>query len=60
MQCYNTNKVDLKLKDPKNFSIPHVIGTMSFERGLCDLGVCVSLMPLSIYEKIYLYGMKST
>ncbi|XP_058008096.1 uncharacterized protein LOC131182802 [Hevea brasiliensis] len=46
------NKLPPKLKDPGSFSIPCHIGETSIERALCDLGASVSLMPLSICEKL--------
>lgn len=42
------NKLPLKLNDPRSFSISYIIGTMSFERALCDLMESLSLMPLPI------------
>ncbi|KEH22372.1 hypothetical protein MTR_7g445650 [Medicago truncatula] len=41
-----------KLKDPKNFSIPCVIGSEIIERAMCDLGENVNLMPLSLCERL--------
>ncbi|XP_057994951.1 uncharacterized protein LOC131175259 [Hevea brasiliensis] len=46
------NKLPPKLKDPGSFSISCHIGETSIENALCDLGASVSLMPLSIYEKL--------
>ncbi|KAJ9159740.1 hypothetical protein P3X46_025219 [Hevea brasiliensis] len=46
------NKLPPKLKDPESFSIPCHIGDISIDKALCDLGASVSLMPLSIYEKV--------
>lgn len=42
------------------FSVPCVIGTMSFEIYLCDLGESMSLTPLLVYEKVGLSRMKYT
>jgi len=39
------NQLPAKLKDPDSFSIPCMIGNVSIDRGLCDLGSSVSLMP---------------
>ena len=44
------NKLPTKLKDPRSFSIPCLIGNVSINRALCDLGSSVSLMPLSLCE----------
>nr|XP_004505833.2 uncharacterized protein LOC101514710 [Cicer arietinum] len=46
------NKFPLELNDPESFSIACVIGDMSFERALCDLGANVSHMPLSVCKKL--------
>lgn len=46
------NNMPLKLKDPSSFSIPCVIGMFVRDRDLYDLGASVSLMPLSIYERL--------
>lgn len=54
------NELLPKLKDYGCFSIPCVIGTMHFEKALCDLGENASLMPLSVYEKLGLSGIKPT
>lgn len=54
------NKLPLKLMDPESFLIPYVIGTISFEKALCDLGAIVSLIPLSIYGKFDIGRMKPT
>ncbi|XP_004517057.1 uncharacterized protein, partial [Cicer arietinum] len=54
------NKLPPKHKDPGSFSIPCVIGDMSFERALCDLGVSVSLMPLSVCKKLDVGELKPT
>ena len=38
-------KLPQKLKDPSSFTIPCTIGNTIFERGLCDLGASINLMP---------------
>lgn len=53
------NKLLLELKDLVSFSIPCIIGIVSFERVMCDLRENVSLMPLSICKKLNLGTMKS-
>ncbi|XP_021667024.1 uncharacterized protein LOC110655138 [Hevea brasiliensis] len=45
------NKLPPKMKDPESFSIPSLIGNMKIDKALYDLGVSVSLMPLSICQK---------
>ncbi|XP_057986612.1 uncharacterized protein LOC131171160 [Hevea brasiliensis] len=54
------NKLPPKLKDPRNFSIPGHIGETSIEKAFCDLGASVSLMPLSICEKLKVGELKPT
>ena len=54
------NKLPAKLKDPGSFSIPCLIGNVSINRALCDLGSSVSLMPLSLCEKLELGEMRPT
>ncbi|XP_057985265.1 uncharacterized protein LOC131170211 [Hevea brasiliensis] len=54
------NKLPPKLKDPGSFSIPCHIGDTSIDKALCDLGASVSLMPLSICEKLKVRELKLT
>ncbi|XP_057996606.1 uncharacterized protein LOC131175924 [Hevea brasiliensis] len=54
------NKLPPKLKDPGSFSIPCHIGETSIEKALCDLGASVSLIPLSICEKLKVGDLKPT
>ena len=54
------NKMPPKLKDPGSFSIPCVIGNYVIDKALCDLGASVSLMPLSICERLNLGELKPT
>jgi hypothetical protein len=46
------NKLPSKLQDLGNFSIPCVIGSEIIERAMCDLGENVSLMSLSLSERL--------
>lgn len=48
------NNMPAKLKDPGSFSIPCIIGKFVIDKTLCDLGANVSLMPISICEKLKL------
>lgn len=43
------SKIPKKLKDPESFIIPCSIGGHDLGRALCDLGVSINLMPLSIF-----------
>ncbi|KAL5574309.1 hypothetical protein UlMin_023906 [Ulmus minor] len=45
-------KLPPKLKDPGSFSIPCTIGEKFHTKALCDLGVSINLMPLSIFRKL--------
>jgi len=54
------NKLPTKLNDPRSFSIPRLIGNVSINHALCDLGLSVSLMPVSLCEKLELGEMRPT
>ncbi|XP_058005391.1 uncharacterized protein LOC131181359 [Hevea brasiliensis] len=54
------NKLPPKLKDPRRFSTPCHIGETSIKRALCDLEASVSLMALSICEKLKVGDLKPT
>jgi hypothetical protein len=45
-------KLPPKLKDPRSFTIPCMIGDHDFERALLDLGAGVNLMPYTVYEML--------
>ncbi|XP_016195498.1 uncharacterized protein LOC107636509 [Arachis ipaensis] len=45
-------KLPLKLPDPGSFVIPCTIGTITFEKALCDLGSSINLMSLSVMKKL--------
>jgi len=42
-----------KLPDPGSFSIPCIVGKVRIERGVCDLGVSVSIMPYSLFHRLH-------
>ena len=52
------NKLPTKLKDYGSF--PCLIGNVLNNRALCELGSSVSLMPLSLCEKLELGEMRPT
>jgi hypothetical protein len=54
------NNMPLKLKDPGSFSIPCVIGKFVIDKALCDLGASISLMPLSICERLKMGELRPT
>ncbi|XP_019229540.1 PREDICTED: uncharacterized protein LOC109210566 [Nicotiana attenuata] len=46
------NKLPQKFRDPGGFNIPFSLGTVNFDKSLCDSGASINLMPLSIYRKL--------
>ncbi|KAK2382735.1 hypothetical protein QL285_070252 [Trifolium repens] len=54
------NKMPPKLQDPGSFSIPCVIGPYVIDKALCDLGASISLIPMSICEKLKLGDLRPT
>ncbi|XP_019257540.1 PREDICTED: uncharacterized protein LOC109235753 [Nicotiana attenuata] len=46
------NKLPQKCGDPGSFTIPCSVGTINFDKSLCDSGASINLMPLSIYRKL--------
>jgi len=53
-------KLPVKLKDPDSFSISCLVGNVSINRALCDLGLSLSLMPFSMCEKLELGEIRPT
>ncbi|XP_058774527.1 uncharacterized protein LOC131648820 [Vicia villosa] len=54
------NKMPPKMKDPGSFSIRCNIGKFIIDKALCDLGASISLMPLSICEKLNMGDLRPT
>ncbi|XP_048491283.1 uncharacterized protein LOC125492650 [Beta vulgaris subsp. vulgaris] len=54
------NKLPKKLGDPGSYSIPVKLGDIEIKKALCDLGESVSLMPLSICNKLQMGEPKPT
>jgi len=54
------NKRPAKLKDPDSFSILCLIWNVPINHALCDLGSSLSLMPLSLCEKLELGELRPT
>ena len=48
-----------KRKDPGSFYIPCTIGDTMIDRGFCDLGASINLMPLSLMKKLQINELKS-
>ncbi|XP_070054647.1 uncharacterized protein [Nicotiana tomentosiformis] len=47
-----TRPIAEKLSDPRNFTIPCIIGNYAFAKALCDLGERINLIPLDIYKRL--------
>ena len=50
----------LKMQDPSSFTIPCTIGNYEFSRALCDFGVSINLMPLSVVKRLSLGDLTPT
>ncbi|XP_070036614.1 uncharacterized protein [Nicotiana tomentosiformis] len=46
------NKLPQKCGDPGSFTISCSLGTINFDKSLCDSDASINLMPLSIYRKL--------
>ncbi|XP_009616958.1 uncharacterized protein [Nicotiana tomentosiformis] len=46
------NNLPQMFGDPGRFTIPFSLGSTKFETSLCDSGVAINLMPLSIFRKL--------
>ncbi|XP_070046723.1 uncharacterized protein [Nicotiana tomentosiformis] len=46
------NKLPQKCGDLGSFTIPYSLGSINFDKSLCDSGTLINLMPLSIYRKL--------
>ena len=42
-----------KLADLGSFSTPCIVGKVEIEKGLCDLGASVSIMPYSLFHELH-------
>ncbi|XP_016185626.1 uncharacterized protein LOC107627292 [Arachis ipaensis] len=49
------HKLPQKKPDPGRFLIPCTIGTMTFDKALCDLGLSLNLMLLSVREMLKIF-----
>ena len=50
----------LKMLDASNFTIPYTIGNSEFGKALCDSGVSINLMPLSVVKRLRLGELTPT
>ena len=54
------NKLPPKLKDPGSFTIPCVVGELSVDKALADLGASINLMPYTFFKKLGLAEPRPT
>ncbi|XP_015960556.1 uncharacterized protein LOC107484511 [Arachis duranensis] len=54
------HKLPQKLKDPGSFQIPCIIGEITVEKALCDLGASINLMSLAMMKKMRIEEAKPT
>ncbi|XP_016173100.1 uncharacterized protein LOC107615561 [Arachis ipaensis] len=50
----------IKKGDPGSFHIPCAIGDTMIDRGFCDLGASINVMPLSFMKRLKINELKST
>ena len=50
----------VKMQDPGSFTIPCTIGNVEFKKALCDSGVSINLMPLSVVKRLSLGNLTPT
>ncbi|XP_016164878.1 uncharacterized protein LOC107607431 [Arachis ipaensis] len=53
-------KLPLKRPDLGSFMIPCTIGTITFEKALCDLGSSINLLPLSVMRRLGILEVQAT
>ncbi|XP_015947157.1 uncharacterized protein LOC107472116 [Arachis duranensis] len=53
-------KLPQKLKNPGSFQIPCIIGKITVEKGLCDLGASINLMSVAMMRKMKIEEAKPT
>ncbi|KAA3488423.1 Transposon Ty3-I Gag-Pol polyprotein [Gossypium australe] len=54
------NKLPQKLKDPGSFTIPCLIGSLSIDNALADLGASINAMPYKMFKQLGLGKPKQT
>ncbi|XP_016168615.1 uncharacterized protein LOC107611175 [Arachis ipaensis] len=54
------HKLPQKLKDPGSFQIPCIIGEITVEKALCDLGASINLMSLAMLRRMRIEETKPT
>src|SRR5256886_11866894 len=53
-------KLPQKLEDPGSFTIPCIIGKVTFENALCDLEASVNIIPYTLFTKLGIREAKPT
>ncbi|XP_015965190.1 uncharacterized protein LOC107488914 [Arachis duranensis] len=53
-------KLPQKMKDPGSFQIPYIIGDITIEKALCDLGASINLMSLNMMRRMRIEEAKPT
>src|SRR3954462_10673608 len=53
-------KLPQKLEDPGSFTIPCIIGNVTFENALCDLGASVNIISYTLFTKLGIGEAKPT
>ncbi|XP_016206557.1 uncharacterized protein LOC107646928 [Arachis ipaensis] len=61
-ECSALIKKDIltKKRDPGCFHIPCAIGKTKIDKGFCDLGASINVMPLSLMKKLQINELRST
>ncbi|XP_057745139.1 uncharacterized protein LOC130963005 [Arachis stenosperma] len=54
------HKLPQKLKDPGSFQIPCIIGKITVEKALCDLGASINMMSLEMMRRMRIEEAKPT
>ncbi|KAK5811504.1 hypothetical protein PVK06_026842 [Gossypium arboreum] len=54
------NKLPTKLKDPRSFTIPCLIGSLNVEKALADFGASINLIPYKMFKQLGLGEPKPT
>ena len=52
--------LQVKMQDPRSFTIPCTIGNVEFKKALCDSGARINLIPLSIVKRLSLGELTPT
>ncbi|XP_057760640.1 uncharacterized protein LOC130981015 [Arachis stenosperma] len=53
-------KLPRKMKDPRSFQIPYIIGDITIKKALCDLGASINLMSLNMMRMMRIEEAKPT